>query len=1114
MSKIFIDRPILATVIALVMVIAGVLAIFGLPVTMYPDITPPTIMVMANYPGANAATIQTTVADPIEKEVNGVDDMIYMSSSSSNDGSYILTVTFEIGTNLDMATVLVQNRVNVAESSLPVDVTRLGVNTMKRSSNIMMLVAVTSDDPEVSDLYLSNFAQLTLKDELTRVPGVSNIQVFGAGEYSMRIWLDPGALNSLNLTPDEVVAAVQSQNIQVAPGQVGAAPTVPGQNFQYSLVTEGQLKSTEEFGNIIIRADQERILRLKDVATLELGAESYGVQAVINGKPVAMLGINQTPGANLVQVASDLRAKIEELSESFPKGIRADITLDTSDYINDSIKEVVETLIIAVILVVLSIYLFIQSLRATLIASIAIPVSLIATFAVMLVIGFSINMFTLFALILAIGIVVDDAILVIENASRIIDQGYEPKAATIRCMEQITGAVIATTLVLVAVFVPSTMMGGITGEMFRQFAVVILVSVCFSSVNALTLSPALCAILLKPTEKNPKPTNNPIKKFRNSFFRGFDKGFAKTTEGYISIVALLVRKSVIVVVALIVLSGAAFFGFISLPTGFVPQEDQGYALAESKMPDGSSFDRALALGTKNSSMFSQVPGIKACVAIPGFSLLSTTTDSSSIAYFFIFDDFDERKAAKNNTDNLEFMMGQIYGGFGQSQEAFSIAFVPPSIPGLGATGGFSFVLEDRTGVGVQALTQAANQLIGLANTQTGLQGVNTMFRANTAQIYVEADRDKIQQMGLQFNNVYNNMSILLGGYYINDFTLFDRSYKVKIQSEAEFRKSTDDFAQFYVRSPSNDMVPLLSLFNIENSFGPQSISRYNMYTAVKITGNAAPGFSSGQAMSIMENVARSNLGESYGFDWTDLSFQEKRTSGNSIFILSLSILFGFLFLAANYESWLLAVAVMLSVPLAILGVIIGVALWGIDINIYTQVGLVLLVGLAAKTAILIVEFASDLRHKEGYSIRDAAVHAARLRFRPVLMTVISFAFGTAPLLFATGPSSASRQAIGVTVFFGLCIGTFFSVLMTPCFFAILQWISEHNMFSGKKAAGGANPAFAGAEGGSFADTDEKPALTQKPDGKPDADSDPYKYNKKSKQQSDDTPDDDPYKYKG
>lgn len=1088
MSKIFINRPILATVIALVMVIAGLLAILGLPVTMYPDITPPTIMVVANYPGANAATIQTTVADPIEKEVNGVDNMIYMSSSSSNDGSYILTVTFEIGTDLDMATVLVQNRVNVAESSLPVDVTRLGVNTMKRSSNIVMLVAVTSDDPEISDLYLSNFAQLTLKDELTRVPGVSNIQVFGADEYSMRIWLDPGALHSLNLTPDEIVAAVQSQNIQVAPGLVGAAPTVPGQNFQYSLITEGQLKTEEEFGNIIIRADQERILRLKDVASLKLGASSYGIQSLINGKPVAMLGINQTPGANLVKVASDLRAKVEELSESFPKGVRAEITLDTSDYINNSIKEVVETMIIAIILVILSIYLFIQSIRATLIAAIAIPVSLIATFAVMLVIGFSINMFTLFALILAIGIVVDDAILVIENASRIIDQGYEPKAATIRCMEQITSAIIATTLVLLAVFVPSTMMGGITGEMFRQFAVVILVAVCFSSVNALTLSPALCAILLKPSGQ----------KKQKGFFFWFDKGFAKTTAGYVNIVSLFVRKSAIVVVALIIFSAAAFFGFISLPTGFVPQEDQGYALAESKMPDGASFDRAMALGIKNSDMFSKMPGIKACVAIPGFSLLGSTTDSSSIAYFFIFDDFAERKAAKNNTNDLKFMMGQIYGGFGQSQEAFSIAFVPPSIPGLGATGGFSFMLEDRTGVGVQALTQTANNLIGLANTQTGLSGVSTMFRANTPQIHITADRDKIQQMGLTLSSVYNNMSILLGGYYINDFTLFDHSYKVKVQSDAEFRKDTEDFAQFYVRSPSGNMVPLLSLMDFETTFGPQSITRYNMYTAIKITGNAASGYSSGQAMAIMENVAKANLGESYGFDWTDLSFQEKRTSGNSIFILALSCLFGFLFLSANYESWLMAIAVMLSVPLAILGVVIGVVIWNIDINIYTQVGLVLLVGLAAKTAILIVEFASDLRHKENYSIRDAAVHAARLRFRPVLMTVISFAFGTAPLLFATGPSSVSRQAIGATVFFGLCIGTFFSVFMTPCFFAILQWISEHNILTGKKKASGTDLAFAGAAGGLYAENEQQSALPQT-SGKDannngaSAEDDPYKY---------------------
>lgn len=1092
MSKIFIDRPILATVIALVMLLAGLLAIWGLPVTMYPDITPPTVMVSANYPGANAATIQTTVADPIEKEVNGVDDMIYMSSSSSNNGNYMLTVTFEIGTDLDMATVLVQNRVSVAENSLPTDVTRLGVNTRKRSTNIVMLVAVTSDDPAISDLYLSNFAQLTLKDELTRVPGVSNIQIFGADEYSMRIWLNPGTLQTLNLTAAEVVAAVQAQNIQVAPGQIGAAPTAPNQNFQYSLIAEGQLKTEEDFGNIIIAADQERILRLKDVATLKLGASSYGVQSLINGKPVAMLGINQTPGANLVQVANALRLKIDQLSESFPKGIRADVTLDTSDYVNDSIREVVQTLIIAIILVVLSIYLFIQSLRATLIASIAIPVSLVATFAVMLIIGFSINLFTLFALILAIGIVVDDAILVIENTSRLIDQGYEPRMATIKSMEQITGAIIATTLVLLAVFVPSTMMGGITGEMFRQFAVVILVAVCFSSVNALTLSPALCAVLLKPS--GPKK--------QRGFFFWFDKGFAKTTTGYVNIVTLLVRKSIIVVVALVIFSAIAFFGFINLPTGFVPEEDQGYALAESKMPDGSSFDRALRLGTKNSDMFGKMPGIKACVAIPGFSLLGMTTDSSSIAYFFIFDDFDERKAAKNKTDNLKFMMSQIRGGFGQSQEAFSIAFVPPSIPGLGATGGFSLMLEDRTGVGVKTLTQTAYNLIGLANTQSGIENVSTMFRANTPQIHVTADRDKLQQMGLQFNTVYTNLSILLGGYYINDFTLFDRSYKVRVQADAEYRKDIDDFAQFYVRSSSNDMVPLLSVVNFETIFGPQSIARYNMYTALKITGNAAPGYSSGQAMAIMENVAKANLGESYGFDWTDLSFQEKRTSGNSMFIMALSILFGFLFLSANYESWLMAIAVMLSVPLAILGVIIGVAIWGIDINIYTQVGLVLLIGLAAKTAILIVEFASDLRRKENYSIKDAAIHAARLRFRPVLMTVISFAFGTAPLLFASGPSSASRQAIGVTVFFGICIGTFLSVLMTPCFFAILQWVSERNFISGKKSVGKGKLAFAGADGDSYSETGPEYAGANQTAVEPKPAKDDIK------------PDNDPYTYKG
>ena len=1027
-SKFFIEHPIFASVISIVIVIAGLVSVGLLPISQYPEITPPTVEVKASYPGANAAVVAETVAAPIEQEVIGVENMIYMSSVSAGDGSYTLTVTFEVGTDLDMASILVQNRVTLAEPKLPEEVKRQGVNTKKKSPNIILIASLSSPDDRYDELYMSNYATLRIRDTLSRVPGVGDIAIFPESDYSMRIWLDPSQLKSRSLTTTEVISAIREQNIQVAAGQIGQPPVPAGQNFQYAVNVLGRLTDVEQFEDIIIKTGEGgRVTRLKDVARIDLGGKTYDITSRLDGASSASIAVYQLPGSNALDVSKRVRAAMEEMSGYFPEGLEYTVPYDTTVFVDASIKQVYVTLVEAALLVFLVLFLFLQDWRATLIPAVTIPVSLIGTLAVMLAMGFSLNMLTLFGLVLAIGIVVDDAIVVVEATITHMEQGLDSRAAAIKAMSEVSGPVVATTLVLLAVFVPAAFLPGITGELYRQFALTIAVATVFSSINALTMSPALAALVLRLPPEN-----------KHAFFRGFDKLFSKAENGYLSVVKGAVRRTALMLLLALGLVGFTGWQFVSLPTGFLPIEDQGYILVHVQLPDAASQERTNEVLDRIDAVVGQTDGVANWVTFGGYNLIDGTASSNAAIVFATLTPWEERTGPELQQ---EVILAKMQGQFSQIRESIIYAFLPPAISGLGVAGGFQIQIEDRGGIGLDELNAMVREIIQDGNAQTGLAGLNTTFRIDVPQLFAEVDRTKAKTLGIPLSEVFDTLQAYLGSAYVNDFNKFGRTWQVMAQADHQFRTRPEDIRNLDVRNASGDMVPLGTLIAVEETVGPQTILRYNLYPTASITGEAAPGYSSGQALELMEQLAGQKLPASMGFEWTGMSFQEKQVGSEAIMVFALAIILVFLVLSAQYESWSSPAAVIMVVPLAVLGTVLAVMMKGADNNVYTQIGITLLIGLASKNAILIVEFAMAEREK-GKSLFDAAVDASKLRFRPILMTSIASIAGFMPLVVASGAGAASQQAIGLAVVGGMAAATVMSLTFTPVFYVVMKRLGE------------------------------------------------------------------------
>ncbi len=1028
----FIDRPIFAAVLSILIVLVGSLALISLPITQYPEIAPPTVLISANYAGANSQVVAETVATPIEQEVNGVEDMLYMSSQSTNSGSMALTVAFKPGTNLDKAQVLVQNRVALAEPRLPEEVRRQGVSVKKRSPDLSMVVNLVSPDKRYDSVYLSNYALLQIKDTLARLPGVGDITVFGARDYSMRLWLNPEQIAARGLTASDVINAIRDQNIQVAAGVVGQQPSHKNADFQYTITTLGRLMDTEQFADIVIKKGSNgQVTLLKDVARIELGAKDYNSGLLLDGEPTVGLAIFQLPGSNALDTKKAVVEAMLKLKTRFPEGLDYKMIYDTVVFIQQSIKAVVITLFEALLLVVLVVVIFLQNWRATIIPLLAVPVSLIGTFAVMSAMGISLNTLSLFGLVLAIGIVVDDAIVVVENVERHIGLGLSARDATRKAMSEVVGPIIATALVLVAVFVPTAFITGVSGAFYKQFALTIAVSTVISAFNSLTLSPALCTLLLDRAHGDKDKFTRVIDYCLGWFFRAFNTFFEWFGHSYSRLVGRLMRMTSIVLLIYAGLCGLNFWVFEKVPTGFIPQQDQGYLILYAQLPDAASLARTQAVVKEATDIILKTDGVNHVNAYSGFSILSGASQSNVATLFATLESFDERADQPNLHANK--VIEDLKARLSVVDDAYIAVFAPPPIRGMSSVGGFKLQIQDRGNAGIDALKKVNGDLVASGNKESGLVGLFTTFRASVPQLFLDVDRTRVKSMGVALKDVFDTLQIYLGSLYLNDFNRFGRTYQVTAQADAEFRMNPEDIVKLKTRNSDGGMVPLGSLIDIKELNGPDKITRYNMYPAAEINGNTLPGVSSSQAIDTMDKLMAKELPPGFDYEWTELSLQQVLAGNVAYLVFPLSVIFVFLALAAQYESWSLPFAVILIVPMCILSSMIGVWISHMDNNIFTQIGFIVLVGLASKNAILIVEFAKR-RQMEGLTAFDAAKEAASTRLRPILMTSFAFIMGVFPLVIATGAGAESRQILGTAVFSGMLGVTLFGLLLTPVFY--------------------------------------------------------------------------------
>jgi multidrug efflux pump len=1137
LSHFFIDRPIFATVLSVVIVIVGTVAVLKLPIAQYPEVAPPTITVTANYPGANAKVVADTVATPIEQEVNGVENMIYMSSRCTNDGQMLLDVTFNLGTNLDMAQVLVQNRVKIAEAKLPEDVKRQGVTTKKKSPSILLCVNLISEkvtDPttqqerfKFDQLYLSNYATIYVKDELARINGVGDVSFLGPRDYSMRVWLDPQKLAARNMTAGDVIKSIREQNVQVAAGRLGQPPTPAGQNFQLTLNTLGRLESEEQFRAIVVKtAPDGSATYLRDVVAddrsgqkgVELGAKNYDVNSYLDGDPAITLAVFQLPGSNAVDTAKAIRVRMDELKADFPKGVDYRLVYDTTVFIDESVKSVFHTLFEAIVLVFIVVLVFLQNWRATIIPMVAVPVSLVGTFAVMAMLGFSLNNLSLFGLVLAIGIVVDDAIVVVENVERHMAMGKAPREAARAAMMEVTGPVIAIALVLCAVFVPTAFMAGISGQFYKQFALTIAASTVISAFNSLTLSPALCAILLTPHghaehgqarqealpraavvllggliaayfltpvaaqlfgmsfpghgDSSPKAEANvwPLRSgvflagaavawlvtalvnaALGAFFRGFNWAFDRATTVYGAVVTLFLRISVIVLLIYAGLIGLTFLGFRAVPTGFIPEQDKGYLVVNAQLPDGASLERSDEVIKHMTELALKTEGVGHTISVPGYSILTGTNIPNVGGMFVILAPFEERAGHPGLSANA--VADRLRKQYREIEEAQTVLFGAPPIDGLGSTGGFKLQVQDRSGAGFEALQGGVANVIAKGNIQPGLVGLFSSFSANQPQLYVDVDRVKAKKQGVTLNDVFETLQVYLGSAYVNDITLSNRNWQVNVQADARYRLHAEDVGRLRVRNASGEMVPLETMITIRDVAGPAIVNHYDSKPSAEISGSTAPGVSSGQAITLMDQISKQELPVGMGIKWTELTFQQIKAGEDLLtkLVFPLAVVFVFLVLAAQYESWSLPLAIILIVPMCLLAAIAGIWVMRMDNNIFTQIGLVVLVGLASKNAILIVEFAKQLQD-EGKPAFEATVEASKLRLRPILMTSFAFILGVVPLVLAKGAGAEMRMALGVAVFSGMLGVTIFGIFFTPVFYVVIRWFTKGGAASARPTA--------------------------------------------------------------